>query len=71
MHLNKKHEKRRIELGKSGQIADESMMRKTTLEESKTVDLEEDVANRAISVEHDNGLHDVTDLKNEDFIYVY
>jgi len=70
-YLNKKHEKRRIELGKSGQITDESMMRKPKLEESKSVDLVEDVGNHAINVDGDNGLHDVTDLKNEDFIYVY
>ncbi|KAH8670703.1 major facilitator superfamily domain-containing protein [Ilyonectria robusta] len=71
MHLNKQHEKRRLELGKTGQVTDMSMMRKTQLQESKAVTLEEDIDNRQISVEEDNGLQDMTDLKNEDFIYVY
>ncbi|KAH8681800.1 major facilitator superfamily domain-containing protein [Xylariales sp. PMI_506] len=71
MYLNKKHEKKRIALGKFGQITDESMMRKVDLVESKTVELEEDIRHRHLSVDQDNGLHDVTDLENEDFIYVY
>jgi hypothetical protein len=71
VHLNKKHERRRIELGKSGQIVDESMLRKPKLEESKVADLDNDISDRIISVEYDNGLHDMTDLKNEDFIFVY
>ncbi|KAF7557613.1 hypothetical protein G7Z17_g546 [Cylindrodendrum hubeiense] len=71
MYLNKKHEARRLELGKSGQVADMSMMRKGQLEESKTVELEEEIHNRQVSVEQDNGLQDMSDLKNEDFIYVY
>ncbi|KAH8680562.1 major facilitator superfamily domain-containing protein [Xylariales sp. PMI_506] len=70
-YLNKKHEKRRIELGKNGQRNDESMMRKEKLTESKMVELEEDIGARQIAVDQDNGLQDMTDLQNEDFIYVY
>lgn len=71
MFLNRQHAKRREELGKSAQIVDESMMRKDRIEDSKAVELGEDGANRQRAVEEDNGLQDMTDLKNEDFIYVY
>lgn len=72
MFLNRKHEKRRQELGKNAQIVDESMVRKDQMDNSKAVELEEDVSHRQQRrVEEDNGLHDMTDLENEDFIYVY
>jgi hypothetical protein len=70
MYLNKKHEKRRVELGKVGPMADMSMLGKEQLKETKVMELE-DVRDQKVSVEEDNGLQDMTDLKNEDFVYVY
>ncbi|KAJ6012181.1 hypothetical protein N7522_002536 [Penicillium canescens] len=70
MILNKKHEKRRLELGKTGPVADMSMLGKDQLKNSKAVEVE-DIRDQKLSVEEDNGLHDMTDLKNEDFVYVY
>jgi hypothetical protein len=69
-YLNNKHEKMRLELGKSGQVADMSMLRKDQLKANKAVELE-NVQDLKATVEQDKGLLDVTDLKNEDFIYVY
>lgn len=72
MFLNNRHAKRRQEVGKNAQILDESMMRKDQMEDSKAVELEEGTdrqQNRTL--EEDNALYDMTDLKNEDFIYVY
>ncbi|KAF9873096.1 allantoate permease [Colletotrichum karsti] len=70
--LNNKHAKRREELGKSAQILDESMLRNKEAETSKAVELEGDVTHQQHrAIEEDNGLQDMTDLKNEDFIYVY
>lgn len=70
VYLNKKHAKKRREMGKSAQIVDESMLAKKDLG-SKAMELE--------NVEHapddgqlgDKGFADTTDLKNEDFIFVY
>ncbi|KAJ5253871.1 hypothetical protein N7524_011051 [Penicillium chrysogenum] len=70
MHLNKKHEKRRVELGKVGPVADMSMLNKDKRKQTKAVELE-DIRDQKVSVEQDNGLQDMTDLKNEDFVYVY
>ena len=70
MILNKKHEKRRLELGKTGPVADMSMLGKEQLKNSKAIEVE-DIRDQKLSVEEDNGLHDMTDLKNEDFVYVY
>lgn len=70
MFLNRRHAKKREQMGKSAQIVDESMMRKDHIEDSKAVELGEE-ANTQRAVEEDNGLQDMTDLKNEDFIYVY
>ncbi|SPN96644.1 probable permease of the major facilitator superfamily [Cephalotrichum gorgonifer] len=70
MYLNKVHAKRREELGKNAAIADESMMSTKTAEVSKAIELEEQQP-QGRSLEEDNGLHDMTDLKNEDFIFVY
>lgn len=70
--LNNKHAKRREELGKSAQIVDESMLRKDETETSKAVEVEGDAAGQQHrTIEEDNALRDMTDLKNEDFIYVY
>lgn len=65
MFLNKKHASRRQQLGKSAEVVDRSMM---------------NAHERAISDEVDEGtgreggeraFDDVTDLENEDFIFVY
>lgn len=72
--LNKRHAKRRQELGKSVALVDESMITKEKMEEdSKAVELENAGApqHKHRALEEDNALHDVTDLNNEDFIYVY
>lgn len=71
MFLNKRHAKRREEMGKSAIIVDESMIAKEKMVESKAVELEEARAPQHKALEEDNALHDITDLKNEDFIYVY
>ncbi|KAJ5336232.1 hypothetical protein MYU51_009535 [Penicillium brevicompactum] len=68
--LNKKHEKMRLGLGKSAHVADMSMLRKDQLKVNKATELESS-QDQKNSVEEDKGLLDVTDLKNEDFIYVY
>ncbi|KAE8150255.1 major facilitator superfamily domain-containing protein [Aspergillus avenaceus] len=62
IHLNKKHSQKRQELGKSARVIDESMQK----EKDKTVDEVENV-----TVREDKGFSDTTDLKNEDFIFVY
>lgn len=72
MYLNRRHAKRREELGKNTSIVDESMMRSKEAEASKAVEAEEEQQQtEGRSLEEDNGLRDMTDLKNEDFIYVY
>ncbi|KAM7215951.1 14b28d54-7c27-47ee-85cc-5d2f8fd2a3d5 [Rhypophila decipiens] len=72
MFLNRQHAKRREELGKTSQLVDESMMAKNTMLSSKTVEAEQGHDERArTAIEEDNGLRDMTDLQNEDFIYVY
>ncbi|KAL2145895.1 hypothetical protein VTI28DRAFT_5977 [Corynascus sepedonium] len=70
MFLNRRHAKRRQELGKNAVVVDESMMAKNQMEDSKTVEIEE-VSRRQKALEEDNALRDMTDLQNEDFIYVY
>lgn len=71
MYLNKRHAKRREALGKSAVIIDESMLTKEKILESKAIELEDANAPQHRALEEDNALHDVTDLNNEDFIYVY
>ncbi|KAL4902703.1 hypothetical protein BDW74DRAFT_169307 [Aspergillus multicolor] len=67
--LNKRHAKRRKALGKSARIVDESMLGKNKLQESKTGEVEDGAKGEERVV--DKGFQDTTDLKNEDFIYVY
>lgn len=71
MFLNKRHAKRREELGKSAALVDESMVTKEKLAEGKAVEIENAQFPEHRTLEEDNALHDVTDLCNEDFIYVY
>lgn len=70
MVLNRWHAKRREELGKQANVVDESMVRRKDMQESKAVELEQN-EQLGTNIEDDNGLNDLPDLKNEDFIYVY
>jgi hypothetical protein len=70
MALNRWHAKKREEMGKRAVIIDESMLQKKDMQNRKDVEIEM-TENRMRAVEDDNGLLDTTDLKNEDFIYVY
>ncbi|KAK2017627.1 major facilitator superfamily transporter [Colletotrichum eremochloae] len=71
-YLNGQHAKRREALGKSKNVVDESMVRKKDVQDSKEVELEEDPQRQQHrAIEEDHGLQDMTDLKNEDFIFVY
>ena len=72
MFLNRQHAKKREQLGKTAVVVDESMMRKKHMEDSKAVELEGHAqGHERRAVEEDNGLLDMTDIRNEDFIYVY
>jgi hypothetical protein len=67
MILNKKHGNMRERVGKSAVVIDQSMIGKT-----KVQDVAPDGKGEPITSETgDNGLNDMTDLKNEDFIYTY
>ncbi|OOF92027.1 hypothetical protein ASPCADRAFT_153328 [Aspergillus carbonarius ITEM 5010] len=70
IYLNRKQARKRRELGKSAQIVDESMLSKKTVEQGKAVEVE-DVNASAAEGASDKGFSDTTDLKNEDFIFVY
>ncbi len=56
----------RAAIGKQAHVLDESMMRKTDLQ-----NLGKGVGQQATPRDEDNAFADMTDLKNEDFIYVY
>lgn len=64
MLSNKRHSKRRVQVGKSAVIIDRSMMnvQERMVDGAATEEIE-DVGNKAFD--------DETDLKNEDFIFVY
>jgi hypothetical protein len=66
--LNRLHAKKREEVGKSANIVDESMLRRKEMSDSKAVEVEHH--DQARGIEEDKGLQDLSDLKNEDFIYV-
>lgn len=70
MLLNKRHAKMREQLGGSAHVVDESMLRKKDMSDSKQVEVEHNEHSQTQRLEDDKGLHDVTDLKNENFIYV-
>lgn len=63
MLLNKKHAKRRVAVGKSAVVIDRSMM--STKERAV-----HDAVNETQATES-KAFDDETDLKNEDFIFVY
>ncbi|KAL3247333.1 hypothetical protein ABHI18_012452 [Aspergillus niger] len=71
IYLNRKHARRRTELGKSAQIVDESMLRKKAVEQGKVLEVEDVNVNMNVLGGNDKGFSDMTDLKNEDFIFVY
>ena len=63
--LNNRHAKRRQEMGKSAIVVDRSMMNARERGVSDEVDSEGEI------VGGEKAFDDVTDLKNEDFIFVY
>lgn len=68
--LNKRHAAQRTAVGKNAEKIDESMIGKDKIGHAKTIELENGQASNDAQTE-DKGFADVTDLKNEDFIYVY
>lgn len=62
--LNKKHEQQRVALGKDAKVVDQSMFAVGTVPTDKEGEPTQQVIN-------DNGFQDLTDWKNEDFVYVY
>jgi hypothetical protein len=73
--LNRRHAKRREDVGKTAVLVDESMIAKNQMENSKAAEIEgrDNGGNGRArkTLEEDNAMQDMTDLKNEDFIYVY
>jgi hypothetical protein len=65
MFLNKRHAARRTALGKSAVIADRSMMNA----QERVMSDEANAGSGASG--GDKAFDDITDLKNEDFIFVY
>lgn len=64
--LNVKHARMRTAIGKAASVVDESMLRKADLQ-----NLGKGVTQQMTPREEDHSFADMTDLKNEDFIYVY
>jgi len=62
--LNKKHEQQRVAAGKDAKVVDQSMQ-----EVGAIVTDKEDAPVQ--QVVNDNAFKDLTDWKNEDFVYVY
>jgi hypothetical protein len=69
MYLNRQHAAQRQAIGKIAAKVDQSMVPKKDLGVSKAQDMEENQQQERLV--DDKGLADVTDLRNEDFIYVY
>jgi hypothetical protein len=67
MFLNKRHASRRVALGKSAVIVDRSMMNS----QERAISDESDEENEGEIVVGEKAFDDITDLKNEDFIFVY
>lgn len=66
--LNRRHAKVREAVGKQKNVVDESMMKKQQISAGKGDGIEE---SQHHDISTDKGFADITDLKNEDFIYVY
>lgn len=62
--LNKKHEQKRVSMGKSAKIIDHSMQAVGAVPIDKTEAPQETLGD-------DNAFKDLTDWENEDFVYVY
>jgi len=69
MWLNKRHANKRVAMGKSEVIVDRSMMNSSERMISDQVD--EANGEGAWAVGGEKAFDDITDLKNEDFIFVY
>jgi hypothetical protein len=65
--LNKRHASRRVALGKSAVILDRSMMNS----QERAISDEFEDGNGSEIVVGEKAFDDITDLKNEDFIFVY
>lgn len=63
--LNKKHEQRRVSMGKSAKIIDHSMAAVGAI--SKEDEMEDEGTRGA----DDNAFKDMADIENEDFVYVF
>jgi hypothetical protein len=61
--LNKKHEQRRVAVGKNAKVVDQSMQAVQVVSDDK-----EDLPVQQIV---DNSWKDLTDWQNEDFVYVF
>jgi hypothetical protein len=61
--MNKKHEQRRVAVGKSAKVVDQSMQAVQATSDDK-----EDVPAQQME---DNAWKDLTDWQNEDFVYVF
>jgi len=57
--LNKRQEKRRVANGKPAKIIDRSMMNEYTVQDGE------------VEMNGDAALHDLTDMKNDEFVYIY
>jgi hypothetical protein len=62
--LNKKHEKQRVAMGKEAKVVDYSMHAVGAIVQDKE-------GLPVQQVIQDNAFMDLTDIKNEDFVYVY
>jgi hypothetical protein len=69
MLLNKRHAKRRVAMGKSEIIVDRSMMNSQERQISDQVD--EANGEGVWAAGGEKAFDDITDLENEDFIFVY
>lgn len=61
--LNKKHESQRVAAGKDAKVIDHSMKEVVAHTDKEGVPVQ--------AVANDNAFKDLTDWKNEDFVYVY
>lgn len=69
MFLNKQHANRRVAMGKSATIVDRSMM--TDQERADDTAATGSTEDGTLNASGENAFEDMTDLKNEDFIFVY
>lgn len=66
--LNKKHEEKRVSMGKSAKIFDKSMAAVGAVPEEEEEECKISAQQERVD---DNAFRDLTDLDNEDFAYVY